>query len=59
MTCYRILLANKDERAAQVLHLAHDLLQRQASSIEDLHRRRFFLEEVALHQEIVQQFSQL
>jgi len=58
MTCYRILLANKDERAAKVLRLAHTLLQRQAESIYDRHQRRFFLEEVALHQEIGQQFSQ-
>jgi hypothetical protein len=59
MTCYRILSAHKDARAAQVLRLAQDLLQRQAASIADLHQRRFFLEEVALHREIVQQFSQL
>ena len=59
MTCYYILTANKDERAVQILSVAHELLQHQAASINDPERRRFFLEEVPLHQEIVHHFSQL
>jgi tetratricopeptide (TPR) repeat protein len=59
MTCYHVLWANKDERASQVLHVAHDLLQQQAASLDDPDRRRFFLEEVDLHQEILRRFSQL
>jgi tetratricopeptide (TPR) repeat protein len=59
MTCCCILAAHEDERAEQVLKLAYDLWQQRADSIEDGERRRFFVENVPLHQEIARQFNQL
>ena len=53
MTCYHVLLANGDERAGEVLQMAHELLQKRAASITDAERRRFFLEDVPLHREIL------
>ncbi|MCB8942374.1 MAG: tetratricopeptide repeat protein [Ardenticatenaceae bacterium] len=52
MTCYRVLVANGDERALVVLQRAHELWQQQAASIVDEERRRFFWEGVPLHREI-------
>ena len=53
MTCYDVLLASDDSRAGWVLRMAHELLQKQAASLVDKERRRFFLENVPLHQRII------
>jgi tetratricopeptide (TPR) repeat protein len=57
LTCYRILDANQDPRVQETLSTAHNLLQEQASKIEDEEMRRLFLENVPAHQEIVREFE--
>jgi class 3 adenylate cyclase/tetratricopeptide (TPR) repeat protein len=53
LTCYRVLRANQDPRAWDILSSAHNLLQEQAAKILDEELRRSFLENVAAHREIV------
>ncbi|MFQ5343046.1 MAG: tetratricopeptide repeat protein [Anaerolineae bacterium] len=53
LTCYRVLCANQDARAEEVLETAHAVLQEQASKIDDSRLRRSFLENVPAHREIV------
>jgi tetratricopeptide (TPR) repeat protein len=53
LTCYRVLRANGDSRAWEVLDTAHRLLQVQADKISDEALRRSFLEKVAAHREII------
>jgi len=52
-TCYRVLLANGDPRAEEILHAAYHLLQERAAAIEDQSLRRSYLENVPAHREIV------
>jgi tetratricopeptide (TPR) repeat protein len=56
LTCYRVLQANADPRADQVLATAHDLLQERAAKIDDEEWRSSYLENVAAHREIVAAF---
>jgi len=58
LTCYRILRANQDSRAGEVLDTAHRLLQEQADTIEGEQLRRSFLENVAAHREIVEAWEE-
>ncbi|MFQ5854542.1 MAG: tetratricopeptide repeat protein [Anaerolineae bacterium] len=53
LTCYRVLCANQDPRAGQLLETAHGVLQDQAFKIDDSRLRRSFLENVPAHREIV------
>lgn len=53
LTCYRVLEANEDPRAGEILTTAHDLLQERAAKITDQAMRSSFLENVASHREIV------
>jgi hypothetical protein len=53
LTCYRVLSANGDGRAEEVLEAAYRLLQERAVTIEDQDLRRSYLENVAAHREIV------
>lgn len=53
MTCYRVLQANGDPRAETILTTAYRLLQERAARIEEEALRRSFLENVAVHREIV------
>jgi len=53
LTCYRVLRANQDLRAQDILNKAHCLLQEQAAKISDEGLRRSFLENVAVHREII------
>jgi len=53
LTCYRVLVANGDPRAPQILDTAHALLQERAAKIEDEPTRRSFLENITTHREIV------
>jgi adenylate cyclase len=54
LTCYRVLHANDDPRAEEILAEAHALLQEQATQISDEAMRRTFLENVPAHRAIVQ-----
>jgi tetratricopeptide (TPR) repeat protein len=54
LTCYRVLQASptEGERAQEILHTAHRLLQERAAKISDEQMRRVFLRNVAVHREI-------
>ena len=56
LTCYRVLCANQDPRAKTILNTAHCLLQEQAAKISDEETRCSFLENVAAHREIVNEW---
>ncbi|MCP4542136.1 MAG: AAA family ATPase [Chloroflexi bacterium] len=56
LTCYRILRANLDPRAETILDTAYHLLQEQAAKITDEEMRCSFLENVAIHREIVREW---
>jgi tetratricopeptide (TPR) repeat protein len=58
-TCYRVLKAHDDGRAAEVLHTAYTLLQARAAGIEDERLRTSFLEEVPAHRKLVQEYHRL
>ncbi|MFQ5344187.1 MAG: tetratricopeptide repeat protein, partial [Anaerolineae bacterium] len=55
LTCYRVLRADGDPRAQEVLTTAYNLLQERAAKIGDEDLRRSFLENVASHREIVRE----
>jgi tetratricopeptide (TPR) repeat protein len=55
LTCYRVLHANRDPRAQEILTTAHRLLQERAAKIGDDDLRRSFLENVTAHREIVEE----
>jgi class 3 adenylate cyclase/tetratricopeptide (TPR) repeat protein len=56
LICARVLRANRDLRAEQILDRAYNLLQGRAAKISDQGLRRSFLENVAAHREIVQEY---
>jgi predicted ATPase/DNA-binding SARP family transcriptional activator len=58
LTCYRVLKANDDLRAQNLLVTAYDLLRERAAKITDEGMRRSFLENVAAHREIVSHYSE-
>jgi hypothetical protein len=53
LTCYRVLRANQDPRARDILNTAHSLLQERAANISDEKLWRSYLENVAAHREII------
>ena len=55
LTCYRVLRANHDLRAQEVLATAYHLLHERAARITDEEMRRSFLKNVAAHREIVRE----
>jgi predicted ATPase/Tfp pilus assembly protein PilF len=57
LTCYRVLCANQDLRAQDILDTAYNLLQGRAAKIDDEIKRRSFLENVAAHREIVKEWK--
>jgi len=57
LTCYRVLRANGDTRADDILERAHSLLQERAARINDEAERRSFLENVAAHREIASEYT--
>ncbi len=59
LTCYRVLRANQDPRAQEILTIAYRLLQERAAKISDEKLRRSFLESVAAHREIVEEMRTL
>ena len=56
LTCYHVLNAHHDPRAQIVLKTAYHLLQEQAAKITSEEMRRSFLENVAAHREIVEEY---
>ena len=58
-TCYRVLQAAADPRAATVLIQAHTRLQEHAGHLSDDAQWRSFLENVAVHREIVKAWKAL
>jgi tetratricopeptide (TPR) repeat protein len=56
-TCYRVLCANHDPRAPDILHTAHTRLQERAARIGDEEMRHSFLENVSAHREIVEAWA--
>jgi adenylate cyclase len=59
LTCYRVLRANGDPRAEELLNTAHRLLQEDAANIDDEGLRRSFLENVAAHRQILAAWGQV
>ena len=59
LTCYRVLRANQDPHAQAILNTSYSLLQEQATKISDEELRRSFLENVSVHQEIVEEMQTL
>ena len=57
LTCYRVLLAGCDPRAATFLAMAHRKLQEQAARIPEEAMRRTFLENVAENRELMAEFA--
>ena len=57
LTCYRVLRANEDPRAGELLSRAYGVLREWADRIEDPTLRRSFLENVAVNREIVREFT--
>jgi tetratricopeptide (TPR) repeat protein len=53
LTCYQVLRANRDPRAGDVLRTAQTLLQERAVRIGDAQLQRSFLENVAVHRELM------
>jgi predicted ATPase/class 3 adenylate cyclase len=57
LTCYRVLQAAGDPRAAGVLQVGYEALQKQAARIPDEPTRRSFLENVPWHREILEKME--
>jgi len=57
VTCYQVLRANDDTRAAPLLATLHAQLQERAAKIADVDLRRSFLENVPEHRELVLHFT--
>jgi hypothetical protein len=53
LSCYQVLSAVGDARAAQVLEVACARLNRQASQISDITCRQAFWEDVPLHRTLL------
>ncbi len=56
LTCYRVLRNHNDPRARLLLERAYSLLQTHAATITDPAMRQSFLDNVAVHREIVSEF---
>jgi hypothetical protein len=59
LTCYRVLTANKDPHAEELLDTAYRLLQERAAKIGDEKMRHSYLENVPAHRELVREFGSL
>jgi len=57
LTCYRVLQANGDPRAGDIVAEAYQSLQERAAKISDEGERRSFLENVAANREIVEEYE--
>ncbi len=59
LVCYRVLRANRNPRAEEILRDAYEILQERASKIGDKGLRRSFLENVNTHREIIDEYKKL
>jgi class 3 adenylate cyclase/tetratricopeptide (TPR) repeat protein len=57
LTCYRVLRANGDPRAHDILERGYRFLQERAAKISDEGERRSYLENVAANREIVSEYE--
>jgi hypothetical protein len=57
LTCYRVLLSNRDKRAAALLQQGYDLLQQDAAALDAEDRQRFF-SAVPLHRALVTTYTE-
>jgi len=53
LTCYIVLHHHHDDRAHPLLETAHQLLQKQADTIQDMTQRQLFLEGVRAHRDLI------
>jgi tetratricopeptide (TPR) repeat protein len=53
LTCYRVLQANQDPRAPDILRTGRDTLLERAAKFKDEETQRSYLENVAAHREIL------
>jgi tetratricopeptide (TPR) repeat protein len=53
LTCYRVLQANRDPRAEEILNASYHLIQERADKIDDEALRLSYLENVAENREII------
>jgi len=58
LTCYRVLQANDDPRADDILEQGYQFLQERAAKISDGEERRSFLERVAANRELVETWEE-
>jgi predicted ATPase/DNA-binding SARP family transcriptional activator/class 3 adenylate cyclase len=58
-TCYRLLQALQDPRAPEVLDRTYALVHTQATKLQDPEHRRMFMENVAVHRDIVAEWERL
>ena len=58
LVCYRVLQANGDPRAEEMLSTAHRILQEQAAKIADEELRHWFVENMVSRREIVEAWSE-
>lgn len=59
LTCFRVLEANKDPRAEDVLRKSYAILDKRASMIEEQDLQKTFLESVVVNREISQAFENI
>ena len=59
LICYHVLWANEDPRARQVLRTAYRLLEKQATKVDRGETQGSFLEKIAAHREIVEEWERL
>jgi adenylate cyclase len=57
LTCNRVLMVNQDLRAKCMLNTAYKMLQERSAKIEKEELRRSYLENVAVHRELVQEYA--
>ena len=59
LTCYQVLKANQDPRAEEILETMNKLLQERASKIDDEDLHNSYLENVAVHREIIEEIAKM
>ena len=58
LTCYRVLQADQDPRAREILEKAYNWLQELAADIADKNLRRSLLENVTTHREVIEAWEE-
>ena len=57
LTCVQTLIETEDPRATPILKSAHDQLQERTANIHDNEKRQTFVNNIVVHQEIIQLYS--